>query len=137
MNNIKSISLIITILLAITTNSYNLGKRTTNEAATTTPISIQTTANAEHKILYYHNPMNLPDTSPIPKKNTININYVPIYKNKKPHDNDTVNINPTKIQKLNIKNKATTLHHLNKTLRTTNMITMDEKHIHTITPKLS
>ena len=34
---------------------------------------------AERKILYYRNPMGLPDTSPAPKKDPMGMDYVPVY----------------------------------------------------------
>ena len=36
-------------------------------------------AKAERKILYYRNPMGLPDTSPVPKKAPDGMDYVPVY----------------------------------------------------------
>ena len=38
-----------------------------------------TAAKAERKILYYRNPMGLPDTSPVPKKAPDGMDYVPVY----------------------------------------------------------
>ena len=31
------------------------------------------------KILYYRNPMGLPDTSPVPKKDSMGMDYIPVY----------------------------------------------------------
>ena len=47
----------------------------------------QTTATAEQspasksgrKILYYRNPMGAPDTSPVPKKDPMGMDYIPVY----------------------------------------------------------
>jgi Cu(I)/Ag(I) efflux system membrane fusion protein len=36
-------------------------------------------AKSERKILYYRNPMGLPDTSPVPKKAPDGMDYVPVY----------------------------------------------------------
>ncbi|TXH38897.1 MAG: efflux RND transporter periplasmic adaptor subunit [Rhodospirillaceae bacterium] len=36
-------------------------------------------AAAEHRILYYRNPMGLPDTSPTPKKDPMGMDYLPVY----------------------------------------------------------
>ena len=33
----------------------------------------------ERKVLYYRNPMGLPDTSPVPKKDPMGMDYVPVY----------------------------------------------------------
>ena len=34
---------------------------------------------AERKILYYRNPMGQPDTSPVPKKDSMGMDYIPVY----------------------------------------------------------
>ena len=34
---------------------------------------------APKKILYYRNPMGLPDTSPVPKKDWMGMDYIPVY----------------------------------------------------------
>lgn len=38
--------------------------------------------DANRKILYYRNPMGLPDTSPVPKKTADGMDYVPVYADK-------------------------------------------------------
>ncbi|HNS94316.1 MAG TPA: efflux RND transporter periplasmic adaptor subunit, partial [Thauera sp.] len=35
-------------------------------------------ADGERKILYYRNPMGLPDTSPVPKKDSMGMDYIPV-----------------------------------------------------------
>lgn len=42
------------------------------------------TKGGERKILYYRNPMGLPDTSPVPKKDPMGMNYVPVYADEAP-----------------------------------------------------
>jgi membrane fusion protein, copper/silver efflux system len=36
------------------------------------------TAGGPRKILYYRNPMGLPDTSPVPKKDWMGMDYIPV-----------------------------------------------------------
>src|SRR5512143_1248676 len=36
-------------------------------------------AQSERKVLFYRNPMGLPDTSPVPKKDTMGMDYIPVY----------------------------------------------------------
>src|SRR5581483_5252179 len=38
-----------------------------------------TTKKGTRKILYYRNPMGLPDTSPVPKKDPMGMDYIPVY----------------------------------------------------------
>ena len=36
-------------------------------------------ASGERTVLYYRNPMGLPDTSPVPKKDPMGMDYLPVY----------------------------------------------------------
>jgi Cu(I)/Ag(I) efflux system membrane fusion protein len=40
----------------------------------------------ERRVLYYRNPMGLPDTSPVPKKDSMGMDYVPVYDSEAPAD---------------------------------------------------
>ena len=44
------------------------------------------TADGERQILYYRNPMGLPDTSPVPKKDSMGMDYIPVYADDRPDD---------------------------------------------------
>lgn len=52
-----------------------------NSAASEPEKASSSTASAvkEKKILYYRNPMGLPDTSPVPKKDSMGMDYIPVY----------------------------------------------------------
>ena len=39
----------------------------------------QRTERPKRRILYYRNPMGLPDTSPVPKKDSMGMDYLPVY----------------------------------------------------------
>jgi len=43
------------------------------------PASNTATAPADRKVKYYRNPMGLPDTSPAPKKDSMGMDYIPVY----------------------------------------------------------
>ena len=36
-------------------------------------------AQGQRKILHYRNPMGLPDISPVPKKDSMGMDYIPVY----------------------------------------------------------
>ena len=46
--------------------------------ATGTTASAGEAARKERKLLYYRNPMGLPDTSPTPKKDPMGMDYLPV-----------------------------------------------------------
>ena len=47
-------------------------------APASTPAPVPSPAG-ERTILYYRNPMGLPDTSPVPKKDSMGMDYIPVY----------------------------------------------------------
>jgi hypothetical protein len=49
-------------------------------------------APAERRIIYYRNPMGLPDTSPVPKKNDMNMDYTLVYEYEKVSDPSIVKV---------------------------------------------
>ena len=66
-------------LMAATGAGYWLGmKRMESPEVSAAP------AKAERKILYYRNPMGLPDTSPEPKKDDMGMDYIPVYDDEAP-----------------------------------------------------
>ena len=63
-------------LLSVGATGYWFGTRTSQAPAAA---ASAVTVKAERKILYYRNPMGLPDTSPVPKKDAMGMDYVPVY----------------------------------------------------------
>ena len=56
---------------------YWWGMKRTNQPSATMPEIAS--VPAEKKILYYRNPMGLPDTSSEPKKDSMGMDYIPVY----------------------------------------------------------
>ena len=61
-------------------------------------------ATAERKIKYYRNPMGLPDTSPTPKKDSMGMDYIPVYEGED-SDDGSVKLSPGKIQRTGVKSE--------------------------------
>jgi membrane fusion protein, copper/silver efflux system len=57
---------------------------------------------SERKILYYRNPMGLPDTSPVPKKDTMGMDYIPVFADEQ-QDAGTVKVSLDKIQRIGVR----------------------------------
>src|SRR3989304_8135516 len=69
------------------------------------------------KILYYRNAMGLPDTSPVPKKDPMGMDYVPVYEGGEPTPGGpVVKINPDKVQKLGVRTENAGLRALTRTV---------------------
>ena len=54
------------------------------------------------KVLYYRNPMGLPDTSPVPKKDSMGMDYIPVYTDED-EGGSTVKIAPGKLQRIGVR----------------------------------
>ena len=53
------------------------------------------------KILYYRNPMGLPDTSPVPKKDSMGMDYIPVYEGE--DESGVVTVSPARVQMLGVR----------------------------------
>ncbi|HEU0219727.1 MAG TPA: efflux RND transporter periplasmic adaptor subunit [Gallionella sp.] len=106
------------------------------------------------KILYYRNPMGLPDISTVPKKDRMGMDYVPVYEGGEEPGGavstgsgqtassfDTsggsgqVSISVEKVQKLGVKTERAAMRVLDKTVHVVGKVEVDEQHIHNIAPK--
>ncbi|SDX02384.1 efflux RND transporter periplasmic adaptor subunit [Nitrosomonas communis] len=88
------------------------------------------------KILYYRNPMGLPDTSPVPKKDPMGMDYIPVYEGEEsPSDSKAVKISTEKIQKLGVRTEAVAPRQLIRTVRAVATIEPDERKLYTLVTK--
>jgi len=135
----KSINgiLIMILVAGIAAGGYWLGGQKTGDIEQRTEGRGQKTEKSEvRKILYYRNPMGLPDTSPVPKKDAMGMDYVPVYEGEAEQGGQgVVSISVEKVQKLGVKSEAVTLRALDKTIRAAGRIEINERHIYTIAPK--
>ncbi|MGC2048287.1 MAG: efflux RND transporter periplasmic adaptor subunit [Gallionella sp.] len=120
-------------ILSVGASGYWLGTRSSPAPVTATSA---TTAKAEPKILYYRNAMGLPDTSPVPKKDSMGMDYVPVFEGgADAGDGKQVTMSVEKVQKLGVKSEAATLRALDKTIRAVGRIEVNERRTYTIAPK--
>ncbi len=128
MSKIGKLLLGIALLIGVAAAGYWVGTHATS--------SVKDTATAERKVLYYRNPMGLPDTSPVPKKDAMGMDYVPVYAGEAgPGGSTAVDVSPDKVQRLGVRAEAAALRELNQTLLATGRIEVDERHTYTIAPK--
>src|SRR5262249_21981307 len=62
--------------------------------------------SASRKILYYRNPMGLPDISPVPKKDSMGMDYIAVYEGEQAEDGKTVQVSPEKIQRSGVRTET-------------------------------
>ncbi|HEY3433094.1 MAG TPA: efflux RND transporter periplasmic adaptor subunit, partial [Rhodocyclaceae bacterium] len=95
-------------------------------------------AKKERKILYYRNPMGLPDTSPTPKKDPMGMDYIPVFEgeqDEEPASANQIKISTEKVQKLGVRTEAASLRTLDRSVRAAGRIEPDERRIYAISPK--
>jgi Cu(I)/Ag(I) efflux system membrane fusion protein len=90
----------------------------------------------DRKILYYRNPMGLPDTSPVPKKDSMGMDYIPVYADEGGGTvPGTVAISPERIQMLGVRTEAAALRSMVHTVRAIGTVAADERRIGVVNPK--
>ncbi len=100
--------------------------------------AVAASGQKERKILFYRNPMGLPDTSPTPKKDPMGMDYIPVYEGEpddEPAAANQIKIGTEKIQKLGVRTEAATLRNLDKVIRAAGRIEPDERRTYAIAPK--
>ncbi|MGY8705954.1 efflux RND transporter periplasmic adaptor subunit [Bradyrhizobium sp. 18BD] len=83
------------------------------------------------KILYYRNPMGLPDTSPVPKKDSMGMSYVPVYEGDDV-DDGTVKLSPGRIQRTGVKSEPVARRAIRVAVKAPGTIQLDERRVSVI-----
>jgi Cu(I)/Ag(I) efflux system membrane fusion protein len=96
-------------------------------------------SKADHRILYYRNPMGLADTSPKPKKDSMGMDYLPVYADDGGQDDPpgTVRISPGRLQTLGVRTAAAVMRPASaRTVSATGTLQFDERRLATVTTKV-
>jgi membrane fusion protein, copper/silver efflux system len=91
-------------------------------------------AAQQHKIKFYRNPMGLPDTSPTPKKDSMGMDYIPVYDGEE-SDGNSVKVSPGKIQRTGVETIAASKQPITRTIKAPGVIQLDERRISVIAPR--
>ena len=117
--------------------------------APTAAAAAPSAAKKERKLLYYRNPMGLPDTSPVPKKDPMGMDYIAVFAGEDEDDGaesresavgapgaaKQIKISTDKVQKLGVRTENASLRTLDKIVRAAGRIEADERHLYTIAAK--
>lgn len=79
------------------------------------------------KILYYRNPMGLPDTSPVPKKDWMGMDYIAVREGEEPGSDTAVTISTAKVQRLGVRTEPAAMRELTRTVRAVGTVEADER----------
>jgi len=117
---------------------YWYGTQRAGEAhgpAATTAAAESARSKAERKVLYYRNPMGLPDTSPTPKKDSMGMDYIPVYEGEEQDTGAGIKISTAKVQKLGVRSVPVERRAVDAIVRANGRVEVDERRLATITPK--
>src|SRR5882757_7323058 len=78
------------------------------------------------RIRFYRNPMGLPDTSPTPKKDSMGMDYIPVYEGEQ-DDDSSVKVSAGKLQKAGVQTEVAVRRTLNTMVRAPGIVQEDER----------
>ncbi|MBE0603689.1 MAG: efflux RND transporter periplasmic adaptor subunit, partial [Deltaproteobacteria bacterium] len=90
----------------------------------------------DRKILFYRNPMNPGVTSPVPAKDEMGMDYVPVYEDAG-GGGGTVRVDPNTVQSIGVRTVPVTVGELKKTIRTVGRVAYDESRIASVNSKVT
>ncbi len=79
------------------------------------------------KVLYYRNPMGLPDTSPVPKKDSMGMDYIPVYEGEDEGDGTTVKVSLDKVQRSGVRTEKVESRPIVRPVRVVGTVEHDER----------
>jgi Cu(I)/Ag(I) efflux system membrane fusion protein len=88
-------------------------------------------SGGSRRILYYRNPMGLPDVSQTPKNDSMGMEYIPVYEGED-DDGTSIKISPGKIQRIGVKSEPAVPRIIAEPVRAPGSIQLDERRISVI-----
>jgi len=85
------------------------------------------TPQGERKILFYRNPMGLPDTSPTPKKDSMGMDYIAVYEGDEPSGGKTIKVSLDRIQRSGVRTEPVQARVLVHPVRAVGTVAIDER----------
>ena len=95
------------------------------------PADVAAAPPADRKIKYYRNPMGLPDVSPAPKKDSMGMDYIPVYEGED-SDDGSVKLSTGKIQRTGVKSEPASRRVIRTAIRAPGTIQLDERRVSVI-----
>jgi Cu(I)/Ag(I) efflux system membrane fusion protein len=93
------------------------------------------TVGGPRKILYYRNPMGLPDTSPVPKKDWMGMDYIPVFEGEEQDDGKTVKVSLDKVQRSGVRTETVAARVVARPVRAVGTLMHDEGRLRIVTTR--
>jgi Cu(I)/Ag(I) efflux system membrane fusion protein len=103
----------------------------TPAAAGSTNVSVAAqppVSNDPKRIKYYRNPMGLPDTSPVPKRDSMGMDYIPVFTGDD-EDGSTLKLSPGKLQRTGVRSEPAAMRTFATPVRASGTIQLDERRV--------
>lgn len=84
---------------------------------------------------FYRNPMGRPDTSPLPKKDAMGMDYIPVCEEQASETAGTVKISLDRVQRLGVRSEEVQQRALSRTVRAFATVQFDERRQFVVAPK--
>ena len=93
----------------------------------------------ERTVLFYRNPMDPTITSPVPAKDSMGMDYTPVYSDEVDAGGSgtTIRIDPQVVQNMNVRSERVTRQDLTQPIRTVGYLEYDQQRMVTVTTKYS
>ncbi len=83
------------------------------------------------KIRFYRNPMGLPDTSPVPKKDWMGMDYIPVYEGE--DEDGIVTVSLDRVQRSGVRTEEARMANLSRPVRAPGIAKPDERTLYVVT----
>ncbi len=98
------------------------------------PPPVVNDTGTDRRILYYRNPMGLADTSPTPKKDSMGMDYIPVYEGDE-EEEGIVKISPGKLQRTGVRSESVHRQPIIRPIRVPGVVQLDERRITVVTTR--
>lgn len=89
-------------------------------------------SGGDRKILFYRNPMGLPDTSPVPKKDSMGMDYIAVYEGDE-QPGSTIKVSLDRVQRSGVRTEPAEPRILVRGLRAVGTVAIDERRVTIVT----
>jgi Cu(I)/Ag(I) efflux system membrane fusion protein len=127
-------ALLLTGFGAAVAAQYSFGPFFLRDAAQLKADQKDETAKPTRRVRYYKHPMGHPDTSSVPKKDDMGMDYIPVYEGED-DDSGAVKVSPGRMQLLGVRTEAAAMRMLTRTVRAAGTVHFHESRQVLITPK--
>lgn len=145
MSKIGGTSLALAAILAAGAGGYWAGQRGFGQPSLSRRVEAASIADSEPaaqkpqavdgkgRILYYRNPMGLPDTSPTPKKDSMGMDFIPVFDGE--DDGSIIKLSPGKLQRTGVRSETVSKRVIVRPLRVPGSVQLDERRISVVSTR--